>query len=176
MSRAAGGGRGRARRPASAASLAKDSTRTAVRAMRTMRDLDTMGRAAATTIALRSQMIAEAFRDPAKLADPELTLMVSEKMQAAAAVTAAVVPQLALPALHAMRWLGDHAALMARQAMTPLSLGGGWHQYQRLAEGMAYINAAYGAAMLGTMVELGAVALRPVHRAATANARRLGQI
>ena len=59
MSRAAGGGRGRARRPASAASLAKDSTRTAVRAMRTMRDLDTMGRAAATTIALRSQMIAE---------------------------------------------------------------------------------------------------------------------
>lgn len=176
MSRAAGGGRGRARRPASAASLAKDSSRTAVRAMRTMRDLDTMGRAAATTIALRSQMIAEAFRNPAKLADPELSLMMSEKVEAAAAVAAAVVPQLALPALHAARWLGDHATLLARHAMTPLWSGASWRQYQRLAEGMAYINAAYGAAMLGTMVELGSVALRPVHRAATANARRLGQL
>lgn len=144
--------------------------------MRTMRDLDAMGRAAATTIAHRSQMIAEAFRDPAKLADPELSLMMSEKVEAAAAVAAAVVPQLALPALHAARWLGDHAILLARHAMTPLWSGGSWRQYQRLAEGMAYINAAYGAAMLGTMVELGSVALRPVHRAATANARRLGQV
>ena len=121
-------------------------------------------------------MIADAVCNPAKLADPELSLMMSEKVEAAAAVATAIVPRLMLPALHAARWFGDHATLLARQAMTPLSSGGSWRQYQRLAEGMAYINAAYGAAMLGTMVELGAVALRPVHRAATANARRLGQL
>lgn len=172
MSRAASGGRGRA---ATAASLARASSRTTARALRTMRDLDEMGRAAAATIALRSQVIADAARDPARLADPELTLMVSEKVKAAAAVAAAVVPQLMLPTMHAARWAGEHASLLVRQALAPPFPGTAWRQYQQLAEGMAYINAAYGAAMLGTLVQLGAVALRPVHRAATANARRLGR-
>lgn len=173
MSRTASGGRGRS---TSAASLARQSTRTAVRAMRTMRDLDAMGRAAATTIALRSKVIAQAACDPSKLADPELSLMVREKVEAATEVAAAIVPQLTLPAVHAARWLGDHTTLLARQAAVQPSLNGAWRQYQQLAEGMAYINAAYGAAMLSSMVELGAAALRPVHRAAMANARRLGRL
>ena len=85
--------------------------------------------------------------------------------------------------LLAAPWLMKALAVAGTAAM--FLVGGGilvhgvaplHHAIERLAEGMAYINAAYGAAMLGTMVELGSVALRPVHRAATANARRLGQL
>jgi hypothetical protein len=145
-----------------------------------MRDVEEMGRAAAATIALRTTgAIADAVRDPRLLTDPELALMVTEKVEAAAAAAAAVAPKLALPALHAARWLGDQATLAARGmgqlVAAPTSALAFWQGWLRLAEGAALVNAAYGAAMVATMMEMGRVALAPVHRAATANARRLGK-
>ena len=143
----------------------------------TMRDFSEMQLAAARTIGLRVPMIAAALRDPRLLADPELAMMVMEKVEAAGLVAAAAAPQLALPAVHAARWMGDQAALWSR-ALTgvgPLSQGDAWARWQKVGEGMALINAAYVAAMVGTMAELGRVTLAPVHKAATANARRLGR-
>jgi hypothetical protein len=169
------GGRGRP----TAASLARRSNRSALAAARVMRDVGEMGQAAATTIALRTTgAIADAMRDPRLLADPELTLMVTEKVQAAAAAATAVAPKLALLTLHATRWMDAQAALAARgmrQLGAPTSAVAFWQGWLRLAEGAALANAAYGAAMVGTMVEMGRAALAPVHRAATANARRLGK-
>lgn len=161
------------------ASLARRNGRTAAAAVKAMRDLAAMNVAAATTIAVRTPMIAAAVQDPRRLADPELSLMVTEKVEAAAAAAAAVASKSALaPAVHATRWLGDHAALLARGTAgmaTARSADGVWAQWLRMAEGAALINASYGAAMLGAAVDLGAAALKPVHRAATANARRLGR-
>ena len=165
--RPAGSTRHALRRNAKVAATASD----------TMRDFGEMQLAAARTIGLRVPMIAAAMRDPRLLADPELAMMVMEKVEAAGLVAAAAAPQLALPAVHAARWMGDQAALWSR-ALTgvgPLSQGDAWARWQKVGEGMALINAAYVAAMVGTMAELGRVTLAPVHKAATANARRLGR-
>ena len=143
----------------------------------TMRDFGEMQLAAARTIGLRVPMIAAAMRDPRLLADPELAMMVMEKVEAAGLVAAAAAPQLALPAVHAARWMRQQTALWSR-ALTDvgtLSQGNAWVRWQKVGEGMALINAAYVAAMVGTMAELGRVTLAPVHKAATANARRLGR-
>jgi hypothetical protein len=155
--------------------------RIAAAATRLVRDLDEMGRAAVETITHRSAVIAGAVQDPRKLADPELSLMMTEKVEAAAAAaTAVLAPQLmAMPGLYATRWLGDQVALAARSAgqiARDPTVAGAVRQWQRAAEGMALINAAYATAMLGTMVELSAAALAPVHKAATANARRLRKL
>jgi hypothetical protein len=142
-----------------------------------MRDFGEMQLAAARTIGLRVPMIAAAMRDPRLLADPELALMVKEKIDAAGLVAAAAAPELALPAVHAARWMSQQAALWSR-ALTDvgtLSQGNAWARWQKVGEGMALINGAYVAAMVGTMAELGRVTLAPVHKAATANARRLGR-
>jgi hypothetical protein len=155
------------------------SARAADVAAGTMRDLGEMQLAAARTIGLRVPMIAAAMRDPRLLADPELARMVTEKVDAAGLVAAAAAPQLALPAVHAARWMSEQAALWSRTladvgVLTP-SPGGAWTRWQKVAEGVTLINAAYVAAMLGTMAELGRVTLAPVHEAAMANARRLGR-
>jgi hypothetical protein len=149
----------------------------AVSAAETLRDLGEMQLAAARTIGLRVPRIAAAMHDPRLLADPELTLMVAEKVEAAAAVATATAPQLAASAAHTARWLNAQAALWSRacgDAASAPSLCGVWNQWQRLAQGVALANAAYGAAMLGAAADLGRVALAPVHKATTGNARRLG--
>lgn len=152
--------------------------KTAAVAAGVMRDLGEMQLAAARTIGVRMPMIAAAMSDPRQLSDPELSLMVTEKVEAVALAAAAAVPQLALPSVHAARWMGEQAALWSR-AMTdhgPVpSLAGAWTSWHKLAEGMALINAAYLTAMIGTAAELGRVTLAPIHKAATANARRLGR-
>ena len=81
--------------------------RIAAAAARLARDLDEMGRAAVETIAHRSAVIASAVQDPRKLTDAELSLMLTEKVEAVAAATTAVLaPQLmAMPGLYATRWL-----------------------------------------------------------------------
>ena len=155
------------RRTAKAATVAAD----------TMRDLGEMQFAAAQTIGLR---IAAAMRNPRLLADPELTRMAMEKVEAAVLVAAAAAPQLTFPAVHVARWMGDQAALWSRVLTgvrpTPPSPGDAWTRWQKVAEGMALINGAYVAAMVGTMAELGRATLAPVHKAATANARRLRRL
>src|SRR3954447_623001 len=139
--------------------------RIAAAATRLVRDLDEMGRAAVETIAHRSAVIANAMQDPRKLTDPELSLMLTEKVEAVAATTAVLAPQLmAMPGLYATRWFGDQGALVARSAgqlACDPTVAGAVRQWQRAAEGMALINAAYATAMLGTMVELSAAALAP---------------
>ena len=150
----------------------------AVSAAETLRDLGEMQLAAARTIGLRVPRIAAAMQDPRLLSDPELTLMVAEKVEAVAAVATAAGPQLAATATHTARWLNAQAVLWSRglgdAALATPSLYGAWNQWQRLAQGMALANAAYGAAMLGAAAALGRVALAPVHTATTGNARRLG--
>jgi hypothetical protein len=71
---------------------------------RTFRELNEASCAAAATIAQRLAIMAAAVHDPRRLTDPELSLMASEKVEAAAAVGAAVAPLLCMPAMHAARW------------------------------------------------------------------------
>lgn len=144
----------------------------------TLRDLTEMQLAAARTIGFRLPMIAAATRDPRLLANPELARMVAEKVEAFTASAVAVGPLLATPPLHAGRWLNDQAAVWSHgfgalaPALSPFAV---WYRWRRLAGDLAVANAAYGAAMLGALAELGAAALAPVHKAATGNARRLGR-
>src|SRR3954454_3427752 len=90
--------------------------RVAAAATRLVRDLDEMGRAAVETITHRSAVIAGAVEDPRKLTDPELSLMLTEKVEAVAATTTAVLaPQLRpKPGPNTTRWLGDQVAPAAR--------------------------------------------------------------
>src|SRR3954469_20925852 len=83
--------------------------RIATAATRLVRDLDEMGRAAVETITHRTAVIAGAVEDPRQLTDPEVNLRLTEKVEAVAAATTAVLaPQLmAMPGLYATRWLGD---------------------------------------------------------------------
>jgi hypothetical protein len=105
--------------------------------------------AAGRTIAHRSRMLAEAAGDPVALGHPEFVRMGSEKI--AAGAEAALALAAAFPALQyrwAVWWLGQgfrapSAIIAAQQSFA--------------REGIALATAA----------------LRPVHRAASGNARRL---
>jgi hypothetical protein len=142
---------------------------------RTFHDLDEAGRAAVATIAQRLAIMAAIVHDPRHLTNPELSRMVSEKVEASAAVGAAIVPLAGMPVMHTVRWAEDWADLCTRMSSAAASRSAqGWYRaWRRAGERMLLINAAYAAAMLGTAADAASLALTPVHRAVTANARRL---
>lgn len=102
--------------------------------------------------------------------DPELGLMVTEKIEAANAALAAAAPHAALPLMHYAEWVAQCMALWSRcLALT----GDPQRAWQRYVEGVALINSVYASAMLATMAEAGNAALMPAHKAVTGNDRRL---
>jgi hypothetical protein len=107
--------------------------------------------ASGRTIAHRSRMLAEAAGDPAALGHPEFSRMGSEKI--AAGVEAAAALAAALPALQ-YRWVA-------------------WW----LDPGFRTVAAIFAAqqAFARDGIEMATAALRPVHRTASGNARRLNR-
>lgn len=164
---AAGGSRkARSGRAARAAATAVD---TAARAGET-------ALAAAEVIGKRSRLIGEALADPRKLADPELTTMVSEKVEAAQASGSAMARGLPAAARAGQLWLSrqrrlaTEAALAAARPRPPLHLLQLWGRLGwRSLE--AFVDAAQAAAHGAARAT--AAGLAPIHRKATRNAKRL---
>lgn len=124
--------------------------------------------AAGRVIAARLRGVAAAAAGSGE--DAELALMISEKMQAASAAMAASAPHVALPLMHYVEWVSQCMALWSRSLAVTGDPARAW---KRFIEGVALINAAYASAMLATAAEVGSVALAPMHKAVTANDRRL---
>jgi hypothetical protein len=135
--------------------------------------------AAGQTIAHRSRMLREASNNHAALADPEFSLMAWEKVEAAWRSQGAMHGK-TLPALQAWAtWVSVQARLNAT-AMTGLAKCRTAADVAAVQRRYLQSSATNATAAAGRLVQLGiataAVGLTPVHKAATANARRLGRL
>jgi hypothetical protein len=134
--------------------------------------------AATAVIDRRTQMAAAALANPVELAAPEFTTMVTEKVEAT--VLSAHAVQGGLPAVTraAQTWLGRHVAAVGDAATmlwavgSPVALLALW---PRLALASFEANAAAAGEMMHLGVRVFGAGLKPIHRAATRNARRLAQ-
>lgn len=135
-----------------------------------------IGIAAPHTIAHRTGMIAAAFGDPAAAADPEFRRMVQEKVQAGADGALAAVLHSSALLNPMMTWAGEQMRLNARLASEltacrlPIDL---WAAQLRYSQDTAGNAAAIGSRVSEAIAEVLVAGTRPMHRAATANARRL---
>ncbi len=137
-----------------------------------------MSVAAGRTIAYRLAMMGEALGDPFAWSDPEFTLMGREKLEAAAEAGVAVYG--GLGAFHEGWWLWStkQAEAMVEawtallQPPTPTGLAEAQRRFVN-----ASIDAANGAAAGFAVAasRLGGLGLAPIHKAASANARRLAR-
>jgi hypothetical protein len=132
--------------------------------------------AATLTIAKRQEMIVAAMSDPRRLAHPEFTRMVTEKLRASSEATLAALTGAQQPVKDLDRWVqtqGEIAMLawqeMAR-ATTPLGAIDLWTSMTRRSVEASLVLAE---AMAGIGASLFRAGLDPFHRAVTANARRL---
>ena len=157
--------------------IGRQLARATTTAVETARHLGELQLAAGRTVAARMTLLADAAADPRLAGNPEFTRMVTEKVEAATHAATAALPHLYLCATHGARWLSDWVAIWGHGSLrpfpdvaSPFDVVPAW----RLAESLWLVNAAYGAAMVGAAAELGRAMLRPVHRTASANARRLG--
>lgn len=141
--------------------------------MRTAEQHGELGVAAARTIGYRTALMAGALQDPAKLANPEFVLMGTEKVEAAAKAAHAFA--LGLADLQDA-WV-SLCALPVRTASLMMSGGFGWQRApmevwalqtrivdDAMAAGMRFAQSA---------ASLAGAGLAPIHRTASANARRL---
>jgi hypothetical protein len=138
-------------------SAPKQAAQTAASLLKAGADSATLAAASARVIGARMPMIAEAMRNPMAADHVELTRMVAEKGSAfgnAAMAAAGVAATMAF----------DHAAFAASEMArggrgSPTSLFfRAWGHYARMGQ---------------AALEMQAEAMRPIRRAATANARRL---
>jgi hypothetical protein len=129
--------------------------------------------AAGATIAHRGAMLAAA-RDAAAFADPEFTRMGHEKLEAAAAAATAMTLAAPLFSLRFLEWswsVGQRtqwalAAAAAARSLPALAL-----VQRQWASALASANLR----LFESAAGVAAAGLRPVHRTAAANARRLGR-
>jgi hypothetical protein len=135
-----------------------------------------MALAAAEVIDKRSRIIGEALADPRKLGDPELTTMVTEKVEASHDAGIAVSRYLPAAARAGRHWLSRHQRIAAEAAsaaarprapshLLQLWARLGWRSLE------AFLAAAQDAAHIGTRAA--GAGLAPLHRTATRNAKRL---
>lgn len=149
------------------------------RLIRTAVQQSDLGLVSARTIGYRTAMMAEALADPVELTNPEFLRMGTEKMEAAAESAGAMAHGLADLQ---KAWMG--LFLAPAQAMTTALCGFGACRspadlltaQRRLVEGsiMAGVNA--GLHFAESAAVLAGAGLRPIHRKASANARRLARV
>ncbi len=145
-------------------------------AARTARASHELIEASGDVVARRLEIMAEAVRDPLKADYAELSLMGSEKVEALTA-SAAIGMSGAVRAAETVRRVAERESAAARRALdaiagasTPAEAVGVQGQWALDAWSRSVRDSwALGAAML----KLQADALKPIHAAATANARRL---
>lgn len=138
--------------------------------MRTANQHGEMGLAAARTIGYRTALMAGALQDPRKLTNPEFVLMGTEKVEAAAKAAHAFALGLAdlqdawvslctLPARTV-------TALFSGGPQGPLAL---WSLQTRIVEDTMAASMRFAQ----SAASLAGAGLAPIHRTASANARRL---
>ena len=132
--------------------------------------------ASGDVIARRLEIVAEAMRDPTKADLKELALMGSEKVEALAASAAVGLNGAARVAGRASSVAAREGAA-ARQALDEV-LSARSPMEAMTAQGLWAANAwsrsmRDGWAMSAALMKLQADTLKPIHKAATANARRL---
>lgn len=133
--------------------------------------------AASRTIARRHDLMAEAATDPWRLADPEFSRMVTEKIAATAeAGLASFARAQQVPVAAIDRWLRTQGEIAlaawteaSRLTLTPRSFGLWLTLTQRSVESSTVLAQAV-AGVGAAVVRAG---LDPFHRTTTANARRL---
>jgi hypothetical protein len=154
------------------------SARTARKALDNARHVGELAVAATAVIDTRTRQMGAAIGDPVALAAPEFTLMVTEKVKAAALSGRAMQRRLPMAMQASLTWIerqaavAGEAALAPWQARSPVDLLG-FGPRAILAGVDAYAALAAEMTHLGTQV-FGA-GLAPIHRAATRNARRLAR-
>jgi hypothetical protein len=132
--------------------------------------------AATLTIARRQEMFARAMSDPRRLADPEFTRMVTEKLRASSEATLAALTHAGKPTRDLDRWIQTQGeiAILAWQSLaratTPASVLDLWATATRKSFEASMV---FTEAMSGIGASMFRVGLEPYHRAVTANARRL---
>lgn len=137
-----------------------------------------MGVAAATTIGIRTNMMVRAAGDPVAMADPEFTLMVCEKVEAA--VESGLAMGAGLPTFHVAlaTWLSSQAAIATHaisslaQCRTPADVAA---VQSRTFEALHSAGTAASARLAEAAVVITGAGLDPVHRTVSANAKRLTQ-
>ncbi|HET6519862.1 MAG TPA: phasin family protein [Geminicoccaceae bacterium] len=166
----------RTRRPTGPFGAATRAARSGAELMRLATRTGEMMLAAGQTIDHRTGMLRDAWGDPVAMADPEFTLMASEKVDAFWRSHDAMGGK-AAPAFQAwLTWLTAQARINM-SAMTALSR---CRSPQAAAAVQARylqssaVNAGKAAERLGRLgIAAAALGLTPVHEAATANAKRL---
>jgi hypothetical protein len=152
--------------------------RTATQALTNARRVGELATAAVAVIDRRTRQIGVALGDPAALAAPEFTLMVTEKLKAAALAGRALQRGGPSAAHAAQSWLEQQVAA-GGGAMTAL-----WHARspadllglgQRAIVAGAAAQVALAAELMHLGPQLFGAALAPIHRTATRNARRLAR-
>lgn len=149
------------------------------RLMRTAAQQGDLGLVSARTIGYRTAMMAGALTDPVELTNPEFVRMGTEKVEAAAESAGAMAHGLADLQ---KAWMALFIA--PAQAMTTALCGFGacrtpadlFTAQRRLVEGsiMAGVNA--GLHFAESAAVLAGAGLHPIHRKASANARRLARV
>ncbi len=132
--------------------------------------------AASRTIARRHDLMAEAASDPWRLADPEFSRMITEKIVATTEAGLASLARAQVPVAAIDRWLRTQSEIAfaawteaSRFTLTPRSLGLWLTLTQRSVES----SAVFAQAVAGVGAAVVRAGLDPFHRATTANARRL---
>ncbi|WP_051341381.1 phasin family protein [Azospirillum halopraeferens] len=144
--------------------------------MRTATIQGELGVAAARTIGYRTAMMAGAFQDPRALTDPEFVRMGAEKVEAAAESATALVAGFADMQEAWMSLLTGpvQAAALAFGGIgtcrTPMDL---IDIQRRCVQDSVTAGMAAGMRFAESAAALGGAALGPLHRKASANARRL---
>ena len=154
------------------------SARTARKAIDNARRVGELAVAATAVIDTRTRQMGAAIGNPVALAAPEFTLMITEKVKAAALSGRAM--QRSLPAARqaCLGWVKRHAAvaggaaLALWQARSPVDLPG--FGPRAIVAGVD-AHAALAAEMTHLGTQAFGAGLAPIHRAATRNARRLAQ-
>ena len=157
--------------------VGRQALRLAERSNDNLTRLGEAGIAAAQTIAARSHHLARAAGDPRELHHPEITRMMTEKVEAVLQSAAAALPKLGEPAAITAEWMSHQTALVTELAgavaSRPIDPTG--ISLQNYARGMLFANLAFASAMMASMTGIGERAFKPLHDKVTRNARRLSK-
>lgn len=149
------------------------------RLMRTAAQQSELGVVSAKTIGYRTAMMAGALTDPGELTNPEFVRMGTEKVEAAAEAASAVATGFADLQ---KAWMA--LFLAPAQAVTAGLCGFGacrspvevFSAQQRLVETSVMASYDAGLHFADAAARLTGAGLRPIHRKASANARRLARV
>lgn len=149
------------------------------RLMRTAVQQSDLGIVSARTIGYRTAMMAGALTDPVELTNPEFVRMGTEKVEAAAESAGAMAHGMAdlQKAWMALFMAPAQAMMVGMSGFSACRSPGDLLTAQRrLVEGSIMASVSAGLHFAESAAVLAGAGLRPIHRKASANARRLARV